>query len=281
MEDHLTAQGGRMIRYDSFPPEHWQHKANDNTAECQARYQDYLRTDRWMLLKHNRSRMDKNTCVLCGKDAEVAHHRRYPEVLGTETEDDLVSLCGQCHDNYHLPPSVTTLRDQILAAANDNGADCPVCMRNVKFRKYTFNSAMASCVTACYAVSLLPEVVAAGGWFHLATEFERKRELEFVRRGRQHARVCLWGLIEKKEDAGGFYRMTELGEAFVENRASILEWVVIYMAKALAWSEDRIFITDVRRKGFDINEIRKACGLTKFEIMNAIPKKAMPKKACA
>jgi hypothetical protein len=265
-----------MIHYESFPKEHWQHKANNNSAECQARYQEYLKTDRWMLLKNTRFKHDHNECVLCGEPAQVAHHRRYPEVLGTETVDSLVSLCNRCHGNYHTPPSVTALRDQILAAANDDGADCPVCLRNVKFRRRRFNSSMALCATVCLSISRQKSVVDNGGWFHLIREFEARRKNS---NNIEYSRLTLFGLIEKSETENGFYRLTELGEAFVENRASIPEWVVVYNHAAIAWAEDKVFITDVRGKDFDLDDIRASCGLSRFQVMKVVPKKAMPKAA--
>jgi len=173
--------------------------------------------------------MDRSECVLCGEPAAVAHHRRYPDVLGKETVDDLVSLCARCHENYHTPPSAALLHDQIMAQANDKGAECPVCKRNVKFRKRNFNSSMTMCATICLAISRLKHVVENDGWFHLTHEFENRR---LNANTIEYARLTVFGLIEKSESSG-FYRLTELGAEFVENRASIPSWVVMYNTQAL------------------------------------------------
>lgn len=60
-------------------------------------YEEYLGTDKWNELRSTRLAIDNYECVLCGNKAEIVHHRRYPEVFGTETVKDLVSLCDNCH----------------------------------------------------------------------------------------------------------------------------------------------------------------------------------------
>jgi hypothetical protein len=44
--------------------------------------------------------------------AETVHHRRYPQVFGKETVDDLVSLCFRCHKNFHFPPTLLEAKKQ-------------------------------------------------------------------------------------------------------------------------------------------------------------------------
>lgn len=67
-------------------------------------YQEYLKSDVWQILRKQRLAMDNGECVLCAKQAENVHHRRYPNVLGTETVNDLVSLCQACHAKHHDKP---------------------------------------------------------------------------------------------------------------------------------------------------------------------------------
>jgi len=64
-------------------------------------YDEYLQSDTWKMLRKQRLEIDRCECVLCGKNAEHVHHRRYPNELGTETINDLVSLCSRCHKIYH------------------------------------------------------------------------------------------------------------------------------------------------------------------------------------
>jgi len=87
---------------------------------------DYYRSERWSELRSERFTLDNDECVLCARDAEVVHHRRYPEVLGTETVGDLVSLCIRCHHNFHFPPGLKEAREHLWSSIED-GVDCPVC----------------------------------------------------------------------------------------------------------------------------------------------------------
>jgi 5-methylcytosine-specific restriction endonuclease McrA len=64
-------------------------------------YQEYLLSPEWSIIREQRLAMDNHECVLCGVAAEQVHHRRYPKVLGTETVNDLVSLCDLCHAKHH------------------------------------------------------------------------------------------------------------------------------------------------------------------------------------
>jgi 5-methylcytosine-specific restriction endonuclease McrA len=69
-------------------------------------HQMYLMTDRWEELRCDRLKIDQHRCRLCNKDAEAVHHRAYPRFparLGSESVEDLTSLCNQCHENYHKP----------------------------------------------------------------------------------------------------------------------------------------------------------------------------------
>lgn len=66
-----------------------------------ATYEEYLQSDTWKLLRRQRMAIDGNLCVLCCRPAEHVHHRRYPKELGTETVQDLVSLCATCHGKHH------------------------------------------------------------------------------------------------------------------------------------------------------------------------------------
>ena len=64
-------------------------------------YRNYLQTDTWKTSRIQRLALDNNECVLCGKKASHVHHRRYPKKWGTETVNDLVSLCSECHSKHH------------------------------------------------------------------------------------------------------------------------------------------------------------------------------------
>lgn len=63
-------------------------------------YAEYLRSPRWAELRDAALRRDGYSCRTCPAAPPArlqVHHRRYPEVLGTETIEDLTTLCFACH----------------------------------------------------------------------------------------------------------------------------------------------------------------------------------------
>lgn len=64
-------------------------------------YEKYLQSETWKIIRAQRLALDNYECVLCGKEAQHVHHRRYPKSWGTETIKDLVCLCNLCHLKHH------------------------------------------------------------------------------------------------------------------------------------------------------------------------------------
>lgn len=58
----------------------------------------------WKELRRKAKERDGSRCRICNhaepQDLQV-HHRHYPEIYGTETVDDLTTLCRWCHDAIH------------------------------------------------------------------------------------------------------------------------------------------------------------------------------------
>lgn len=64
-------------------------------------YQDYLNSDEWKQ-KAGRERLKNPRCSLCNqRDRLHVHHRTYKNI-GDEQEGDLVVLCANCHELFHL-----------------------------------------------------------------------------------------------------------------------------------------------------------------------------------
>ncbi len=65
-------------------------------------YKEYLRTPIWKALKEAALDRAGRRCQVCNSDLMLqVHHRKYPEVLGTEDPMDLTVLCRRCHDLFH------------------------------------------------------------------------------------------------------------------------------------------------------------------------------------
>jgi hypothetical protein len=65
-------------------------------------YAAYLETDTWKKIRGIAVRRDDNRCRVCNSARYIqVHHRKYPSVLGTESTEDLITLCGKCHELFH------------------------------------------------------------------------------------------------------------------------------------------------------------------------------------
>jgi 5-methylcytosine-specific restriction endonuclease McrA len=72
-------------------------------------YQEYLDSDVWKAIRWEALARDHGRCRDCGVEATEVHHLEYPEVLGAEALDDLISLCRTCHQRRHAEPRMDAL----------------------------------------------------------------------------------------------------------------------------------------------------------------------------
>jgi len=64
-------------------------------------YEKYINSSVWKRLKEKALALNQS-CVLCDSRKNLhVHHRRYPDVLGTEPVEWLTVLCRNCHNGYH------------------------------------------------------------------------------------------------------------------------------------------------------------------------------------
>ena len=64
------------------------------------RYEDYLKSEHWMMTRAAKLAAAKYRCEHCGKYAYQVHHQHYL-TLGNERNDDLLALCRPCHRKIH------------------------------------------------------------------------------------------------------------------------------------------------------------------------------------
>lgn len=71
-------------------------------------YAERRKTKEWAILKKQIHRRDGYRCRLCGDDdAQLhVHHNTY-ENYGEERLEDLITLCGSCHRNFHYRQEVS------------------------------------------------------------------------------------------------------------------------------------------------------------------------------
>jgi hypothetical protein len=223
----------------------------------------YYQTPRWEELKTQRLAMDNGECVLCAKPATVVHHRRYQQVLGTETTADLVSLCQGCHYNYHSSPGLRETRKQLnerLMAGEQFG--CPACDQNCKVYKRKLNSGMAAAL--CWMVKEY-----SGDWINVPESAPR-----FVLVTKEYATLRHWGLVEKMPcDSGledeadqavvaasgvtGMWRPTNRGIEFVNRRLRVPRHVFLYNNRLLRFSDEDTDIVEALGDHFDYEELMR------------------------
>lgn len=65
-------------------------------------YHQYLQSVKWQELRLRALKKVDNRCQICYSPLSLnVHHRKYPEVWGTEPLKDLVVLCRECHKIFH------------------------------------------------------------------------------------------------------------------------------------------------------------------------------------
>lgn len=75
-----------------------------NSKAAASKYRAYLRSLRWQELRSEAHFLAGYRCELCGKDISLdVHHLRYL-LWGTETPEDLIVLCRECHKLIHARP---------------------------------------------------------------------------------------------------------------------------------------------------------------------------------
>jgi 5-methylcytosine-specific restriction endonuclease McrA len=79
------------------------------------RYDQYLRSQQWDLIRGQVRAKYKDTCQECFKAGKVEIHHKTYERIGAEHIDDLVALCRSCHKALHAGEIV--LRDQAQEVA--------------------------------------------------------------------------------------------------------------------------------------------------------------------
>lgn len=63
-------------------------------------YAEYLQSDAWGEKRDRIMQRDRGTCRYCGCGATDVHHKTYDRIF-SESDDDLVAICRECHQFVH------------------------------------------------------------------------------------------------------------------------------------------------------------------------------------
>lgn len=81
-----------------------------------AMYMAYIQSLEWKAKSERRKAIDGNKCVLCGKSHNLqVHHITYDRLGREDVENDLVTLCDQCHVFVH--DNKSTVKGGIIKGA--------------------------------------------------------------------------------------------------------------------------------------------------------------------
>lgn len=72
-----------------------------DTGEQFLNYKDYLKGLHWSIFKTKYFQYHKKECSICGKKYGIQLHHLTYDNIGNETFDDVICVCGECHDKIH------------------------------------------------------------------------------------------------------------------------------------------------------------------------------------
>lgn len=140
-------------------------------------------------------------------------------------------------------------RDKLRELVYD-GHQCPCCRQWAQVYRWSLYS------TAAHALILFYREGGIRDYVHS----KRLKELGHKGQG-DAARLRLWGLVERdespREDGGksGWWRVTQTGERFVLNKATISKYVWVYNGRLLNTDGPQISIVQALGKNFNYAEM--------------------------
>lgn len=131
-----------------------------------------------------------------------------------------------------------------VAAMLPEGAPCPVCGQHAQLYRRRITTTMAAQLIDAYGT-------AGTDYFHAPS---------LGVNGGDFAKLALWELIApkptKRADGGaaGWWRITKAGVAFIEGKARVPQWALVYDGRRIGFDGDTVAITSVH-EGFDLRDI--------------------------
>lgn len=103
-------------------------------------YKEYLQSPEWKILSRLARERDGYKCRICNSDNRLnVHHRVYPEQLGSEPLNDLITLCLECHSLYHKDKNNT----------ESDASKCCYACRATGIKLYEIHSDMSGDILLC------------------------------------------------------------------------------------------------------------------------------------
>jgi hypothetical protein len=141
-----------------------------------------------------------------------------------------------------------SLRDarNMLRTLVEEGHRCPLCTQMAKVYPRTIHATMARELIRCYRA-------AGTDWFHVPTVIGHN--------GGDLLKTRFWGLMEEemltREDGGraGYWRITAIGEAFIQRRLNVPKHARVFDNRRLSLSGPPVSIADCLGTKFRYDEL--------------------------
>jgi len=86
-------------------------------------YKEYLQTDHWKAMRNRQLKLANYKCQLCSNKENLnVHHNTY-ENRGEEKDEDLITLCKNCHGKFHDKQIINKKENTANNDDNDLGFD--------------------------------------------------------------------------------------------------------------------------------------------------------------
>lgn len=148
-------------------------------------------------------------------------------------------------------------RNWVLVNRND-GCICPCCGQIAKVYKRKINGVMARLLIQLYNLNINNDE------FHHVSKI---LGVVSVTGTADFAKLKHWGFIEEKEKGdeeedkkrrtSGYWRITDAGKSFAENKTTGYEYIYIYDAEVLGYSTTSVTILDALGTRFDYSELMR------------------------
>ena len=116
-------------------------------------YQEYLKSEHWQELRSRILERDGHRCQLCGSTENLhVHHKTY-ETLWHEADGDLITLCSDCHETFHI--CLDNAKAKIRSCNEDHSKMfCELIQNDDRFADLNEHWAMA--MGSIYTEALIP-----------------------------------------------------------------------------------------------------------------------------
>ena len=139
-----------------------------------------------------------------------------------------------------------------LRANWDKGTKCPCCGQYVKLYARSINNGLAHFLCQLYKLNKHEDFV------HINDIVEPLHYMSTSHYGT----LKYWGLIEQQPNVDdstkkhtGYWRLTDLGNKFVERQVSVPKYAYTYNSKLVEFSEENVYIFSCFKEKFDYEKL--------------------------